>query len=184
MKNKSLILMIVGAIAFPVLVLLPFLIHSTHQFFISASPGIFYNCSADGSVPLAPNQCSTWEEPGQASLIASLGIIGFIIFGILLLSYSKGLSVRAAKKFSFTYLVLSTVIIFSTVLAYALMRPASQNHVISADMVKNISLGYGLTTSSVINLSLIYLAVPLLLTYRVTLSKKYVGALKKKELFQ
>lgn len=178
------LIIIFSMIGFASLILLPFFVHSTQQLFISASPGLLSNCSAGGETPFPANQCSTWEEPGQASLIASLGIIGFIIFGLLVLMYAKSLNVQIAKKFSLAYLALSSVTAVVTIFTYASLRPISQNHVVAADSADNISLGYGLTTSSLINLTIIYLVVPLLLAYRSMFSQKYVGTIKKKELFQ
>lgn len=196
---KGRVLIILGAILFPALILLPFLMHSSRFFLVVAYSAV------DGSTPpggcfsgnslVKANQCINWLSPATGLLVWS-GALALLALGVLTMAYTKQQNRQAFKHFISIHALAAVTVAVSSIIVYTLMRGHSQaGGFFSATQLANDkyvvthppALGFGLSPYHIILLCALYVLVPLanlINWYRPRLDRRYIGGVKKEKLFQ
>lgn len=185
------LLLCVGIVGFPLISLLPYYIHANQYYYILASTHPFKNC-VSGYVISNVNQCMSWQEPSSLHMVTAFGLVALAVFGILVFKYIKNLNLTAVKRFTNAYVLAALITSVVSAVAYTIMHSSSQNRVISVNIphgfawVANheIPLGYGLTLASFVLATSLYLIFPITMWFQVRFGSRYIGGIKKKELFQ
>ncbi|HEX5447752.1 MAG TPA: hypothetical protein VFW90_00945 [Candidatus Saccharimonadales bacterium] len=199
--RKSYFLTIVGAILFPVIILWPFSIHSSNGLYATLGnqlpvSGCVAGVSNHGVWNISKfNQCVGWEAPPSVKAIGLISALFVAACALLVISGNLKGKMRARNRFDQINLLVALLSATATLIVYYLMRDYSQAHLVAANLappdlatgklipVHQTALGYGLTPFYVVIITALYLLSPLLIWYR-RFSPKYVGGVKKKELFQ
>jgi hypothetical protein len=184
-------LMVLGAIGFPLLALLPYLVHSGQYFYITAASEAFHNCSAGYTISQT-NQCLSFNQPTAQMLINIIGIISLTLFSFLAINLAKGLNRKSINSFTNLYIAIALLVTAIITPVYLVLHGLSQDRVVGVDITpgsawiahKEIPLGYGLMPAVFSLFTVIYLVPPFLLWFQSRYGSQNIGGLKKKELFK
>lgn len=199
--RKSYLLTIVGAVLFPVIALWPFSIHSSNGLWAMLGnqlpvSGCVAGIADHGAWNISKvNQCVGWDAPSSVKVVGLISILFVGACALIVVSRNLRGKSHERNRFDKINLLVALLSATATLIAYYLMRNHSQAHLVAANLVPPdldngkfipvhpVALGYGLPPSNVVILTALYLLSPLLIWYR-KFSPKYVGGVKKKELFQ
>ncbi len=198
MKNKSLLITILGAVVFPLAVLVPFAIHSSQKLFVLGDlPGC-----ANTTHIVAINQCITFDTPKGVDQVALVAAIMLVILGFISLRYIHGKR-QVGGHLAKINLAVVAVVAALALSTFGYMHDRGQQMSYPANRVgvsvKDIKthtvkenwqfqhppqFGYGLKPEQVTFLSALFILPPAMVWYRNIVDPTRIKGIKKKELFQ
>lgn len=199
LHGLSRLLVIISFLMLPLCTLPLFAVHSSKFYEVlgfqsldGAQPG----CIARNAL-VNNNQCASWQAPGSIKVAAVLFTVTLLVFGSLLNYYAGRRVHKEAKRFANWRFVSGLLSVATTLIAYMLMRDASQNsgsydfgfisvnlihdHYVPAQVAR---FGYGLTPALLTLLIIAYILPAFISWYRFIFSQRHVGGQKKQALFQ